>query len=59
VSHANPEHYQPTNVTHGIMPPLENPPRDKMQKKMLIAKRALEDLRAWQAAADAVYEAAK
>ncbi len=38
VSHADPAHYQPTNITHGIMPPLENPPRDKMQKKMLIAE---------------------
>jgi methylenetetrahydrofolate--tRNA-(uracil-5-)-methyltransferase len=47
VSHADPAHYQPTNITHGIMPPLENPPRDKMQKKMLIAERALADLDAW------------
>jgi methylenetetrahydrofolate--tRNA-(uracil-5-)-methyltransferase len=50
VSHANPEHYQPTNITHGIMPPLENPPRDKMQKKMRIAERALADLEAWEPA---------
>lgn len=50
VSHADPRHYQPTNITHGIMPPLENPPRDKMQKKMQIAERALADLEAWSCA---------
>ena len=46
VSHADPAHYNPTNVTHGIMAPLPNPPRDKMKKKLLIAERALVDL-AW------------
>ena len=29
VSHADPAHYQPSNITHGIMEPLANPPRDK------------------------------
>ena len=29
------------NITHGIMPPLDNPPRDKLRKKALIAERAL------------------
>ncbi len=48
VSHADPKNYQPTNITHGIMPPLEQPPRDKMKKKMMIAERALADLDAWQ-----------
>ena len=47
VSHADPTHYQPTNITHGIMPPLDRPPRDKMKKKMAIAERALADLDAW------------
>lgn len=50
VSHADPNTYQPTNITHGIMPPLANPPRDKMQKKMQIAERALADLDAWSCA---------
>jgi methylenetetrahydrofolate--tRNA-(uracil-5-)-methyltransferase len=48
VSHADPRTYQPTNITHGIMPPLEQPPRDKMKKKLMIAERALADLDAWQ-----------
>ena len=47
VSHADPKNYQPTNITHGIMPPLEPPPRDKMQKKLQIAERALADLERW------------
>jgi methylenetetrahydrofolate--tRNA-(uracil-5-)-methyltransferase len=47
VSHADPRNYQPTNITHGIMPPLDDPPRDKMKKKMLIAERALADLERW------------
>jgi methylenetetrahydrofolate--tRNA-(uracil-5-)-methyltransferase len=47
VSHADARTYQPSNITHGIMPPLESPPRDKMRKKLLIAERALADLDAW------------
>ncbi|MDO8676981.1 MAG: methylenetetrahydrofolate--tRNA-(uracil(54)-C(5))-methyltransferase (FADH(2)-oxidizing) TrmFO [Acidobacteriota bacterium] len=47
VSHADPKNYQPTNITHGIMPPLDNPPRDKMKKKLMIAERALAALDAW------------
>ena len=51
VSHADPKNYQPTNITHGIMPPLDNPPRDKMKKKLLIAERALAALDLWRGAA--------
>jgi methylenetetrahydrofolate--tRNA-(uracil-5-)-methyltransferase len=47
VSHADPAHYQPSNITHGIMAPLSNPPRDKARKKALIADRALADLQEW------------
>lgn len=50
VSHADPAHYQPTNITHGIMAPLESPPKDKLKKKLLIAERALADLEAWMSA---------
>jgi methylenetetrahydrofolate--tRNA-(uracil-5-)-methyltransferase len=51
VSHADPAHYQPSNITHGIMEPLPNPPRDKARKKALIAERALADLGDWLGAA--------
>jgi methylenetetrahydrofolate--tRNA-(uracil-5-)-methyltransferase len=47
VSHADPTNYQPSNITHGIMAQLGNPPRDKLRKKMLIAERALTDLETW------------
>jgi methylenetetrahydrofolate--tRNA-(uracil-5-)-methyltransferase len=50
VSHADARNYQPSNITHGIMPALEHPPKDKLRKKMLIAERALRDLAVWQAA---------
>ena len=51
VSHADPKTYQPTNITHGIMPPLDDPPRDKMKKKLMIAERALAALDGWRGAA--------
>ncbi len=54
VSHADPAHYQPTNITFGIMPPLEPPagrrPPKGMDRKRLLSERALADLERWQAA---------
>ena len=47
VSHAEAGSYQPSNITHGIMASLENPPKDKLRKKTLIAERALRDLVTW------------
>ena len=52
VSHADPRNYQPTNITFGIIPPLENPPRNKLATRLAVAARALEDLAAWQEDAD-------
>jgi methylenetetrahydrofolate--tRNA-(uracil-5-)-methyltransferase len=46
-AHADPRHYQPSNITFGIMPPLDEPPRDKAVRKALLAERALRDLAAW------------
>jgi methylenetetrahydrofolate--tRNA-(uracil-5-)-methyltransferase len=48
VAHANPATYQPSNITHGIMAPLERAPKDKLRRKLMIAERALADLTAWQ-----------
>ena len=45
VSHADPAHYDPTNITFGIMAPLDAP--KKANRKALIAERALEDLARW------------
>jgi methylenetetrahydrofolate--tRNA-(uracil-5-)-methyltransferase len=46
-SHADPAHYQPTNVTFGILEPLAKPPRGKMDRKLALSARALADLQAW------------
>jgi methylenetetrahydrofolate--tRNA-(uracil-5-)-methyltransferase len=50
VSHADPRNYQPTNITFGIMPPLEGAPRGKMERKLALSERALKDLDEWIAA---------
>jgi methylenetetrahydrofolate--tRNA-(uracil-5-)-methyltransferase len=47
VSHAEASNYQPTNITFGIMPPLDQPPRGKPQRKTMLSERALDDLQRW------------
>jgi methylenetetrahydrofolate--tRNA-(uracil-5-)-methyltransferase len=47
VAHANPAHYEPSNITFGIMPPLARPPRSKMARKLALSERALADLQQW------------
>jgi methylenetetrahydrofolate--tRNA-(uracil-5-)-methyltransferase len=47
VSHADSSGYQPTNITFGIIAPLDAPPRDRGRRNELIAARALDDLDAW------------
>ena len=46
VSHADPRHYQPTNITFGIMPALEGRFK-KADRKLAYADRALAALDAW------------
>lgn len=46
-SHANPAHYEPSNITFGIMEPLVKPPRGKMERKVAMANRALDALAGW------------
>jgi methylenetetrahydrofolate--tRNA-(uracil-5-)-methyltransferase len=53
VSRADSRHYDPTNITFGIMEPLAVPPRDKLARKMAIAERALTTLSSEWAALDA------
>jgi methylenetetrahydrofolate--tRNA-(uracil-5-)-methyltransferase len=48
VSNADPKHYDPTNITFGIMPPLETPIKSKHDRQMAMSERALTDLIAWQ-----------
>jgi methylenetetrahydrofolate--tRNA-(uracil-5-)-methyltransferase len=46
-SHANPAHYEPSNITFGIMEPFEARLARKLDKKLAMANRALEDLAVW------------
>jgi methylenetetrahydrofolate--tRNA-(uracil-5-)-methyltransferase len=48
VSHADPAHYDPSNITFGIMPPLERAPKDRTARKLALAERSLRDLATWQ-----------
>ena len=47
VSHANPAHYEPSNITFGIMPPLTPAPKAKKLRNLALSERALRDLQAW------------
>jgi methylenetetrahydrofolate--tRNA-(uracil-5-)-methyltransferase len=38
------KHFQPMNVNFGLFPPLEEKIRDKKEKKLALAKRALNDI---------------
>jgi methylenetetrahydrofolate--tRNA-(uracil-5-)-methyltransferase len=54
VAHADPRHYQPTNITFGIMPPLVpegggRAPRKKADRNAALSARALADLESWMA----------
>ena len=50
VSHADPRHYQPTNITFGIMPPpapIQGKRVKREERKTATSQRALADLDAW------------
>lgn len=47
VSHADPKHYDPTNITFGIMPALASPPRSKHERQLATSARALDALATW------------
>ncbi|MFZ5652028.1 MAG: methylenetetrahydrofolate--tRNA-(uracil(54)-C(5))-methyltransferase (FADH(2)-oxidizing) TrmFO [Bacillota bacterium] len=44
ITSADPGGFQPMNVTFGLFPPLENPPRDRKLRNLQYSKRALEAL---------------
>ena len=46
-SHADPAHYEPSNITFGIIEPLARPPKSRHDRKAAIAERAIADLGAW------------
>jgi methylenetetrahydrofolate--tRNA-(uracil-5-)-methyltransferase len=52
VSHAEPRNYQPTNITFGIIPPLQpiegrKVPKKKADRNVALSERALAELDAW------------
>ena len=47
VSHADPAHYDPTNITFGILPPLDAPPRSRQERALATSARALAALDAF------------
>jgi methylenetetrahydrofolate--tRNA-(uracil-5-)-methyltransferase len=47
VSHADPRHYAPSNITFGIMPTLDTPPRSRHERQVATSQRALEHLAQW------------
>jgi methylenetetrahydrofolate--tRNA-(uracil-5-)-methyltransferase len=51
VSHADPAHYSPTNITFGIIPPLAQPPKSRADRAAATSARALADLAEWCSAA--------
>lgn len=58
VSHAEPRAYQPTNITFGIIAPLQptggrKVPRKKAERNIAVSARALVDLEAWVRTTDA------
>jgi methylenetetrahydrofolate--tRNA-(uracil-5-)-methyltransferase len=47
VSHADPAHYDPSNITFGIMEPLAKQPRQRLARKLALSDRALHALGEW------------
>jgi len=48
-SHADPKHYVPSNISFGLIPPLEGRIRSKKDRNTAISERALGDLARWEA----------
>jgi methylenetetrahydrofolate--tRNA-(uracil-5-)-methyltransferase len=53
VSHADPNGYQPTNITFGIIAALDQKIRNKAERNMAISARSLSDLERWVARVNA------
>jgi methylenetetrahydrofolate--tRNA-(uracil-5-)-methyltransferase len=51
VSHADARHYDPTNITFGIIAALDAPPKSRQERALALSARALQDLTHWSAAA--------
>jgi methylenetetrahydrofolate--tRNA-(uracil-5-)-methyltransferase len=47
VAHADPRHYDPSNITFGIIAPLDAPPKSRQERQLATSRRALDDLDRW------------
>jgi methylenetetrahydrofolate--tRNA-(uracil-5-)-methyltransferase len=47
IARSDPEHYQPTNITFGILPELGERIRDKSKRRLAVSARALQSLEAF------------
>jgi methylenetetrahydrofolate--tRNA-(uracil-5-)-methyltransferase len=47
VAHADPRHYDPSNITFGIIPPLDTPPKGRQERQLATSQRALQALERW------------
>jgi methylenetetrahydrofolate--tRNA-(uracil-5-)-methyltransferase len=47
IARSDPRHYQPTNIAFGLLPELEKRIRDRSQKRLALAERALRALEAY------------
>jgi methylenetetrahydrofolate--tRNA-(uracil-5-)-methyltransferase len=48
ITHSDPAHYQPANITFDLLPPLDPPVRDRAQRRTQQCRLALEALEIWQ-----------
>ena len=58
VSHADASNYQPTNITYGLIPSLDTPPRGRHARRQEMARRALVDLKVWSEAEQEIHATA-
>ncbi len=51
ITHADPDNYQPTNISFDLLPPIENAPRhtarNRQARRELQCRRALREIEAW------------
>ena len=47
LTHANPQNFQPANITFDLLPALEEKVRDRQQRHRLLCERALEKFERW------------
>jgi len=47
ITHADPNHFQPANITFDLLPPLDERVRDRTQRHRLQCERALREFEAW------------